>query len=153
MVTNMVIYLDLDTVTEMRTIYGVFDFLGDVGGLLDLLQLFAGMLVQFFAWLFGSNLNFFLIENLFKRDQKRKPELSFNRESDPVLEQVRQRSQARITRCNIFLRDHKSALMSRKGTKSIEKELDIVRFIRRQKMYEVALKTLFTRLDLFLIKN
>ena len=105
MVANMLILLELDTVTEMRTIYGVFDFLGDVGGLLDLLQLFAGINVRLFAWVAGSNLNIFLIETLFKKDQKRKAEISFTREADPVLDQIRQRNQVKITKCNSFIRN------------------------------------------------
>ena len=105
MVVNLGIYLDLDTVTEMRTIYGVFDFLGDVGGLLDLLQLFAGIIVRLFAWVAGSNLNIFLIETLFKKDQKRKADISFIREADPLLDQIKQRNQVKITKCNSFIRD------------------------------------------------
>ena len=39
------------------------------------------------------------------------------------------------------------------GESRIGQELDIIRFIRRQKMYEIAMKSLFTRIELFLIKN
>ena len=35
----------------------------------------------------------------------------------------------------------------------IYKELDLIRFIKRQKMYEIAMKLLFTKSDLFLIRN
>ena len=58
--------LSLDVVNHSRTIYGIFDFLGDVGGLLDLFRLFAEIIIALFAWLVGSNLQFFLIANLFK---------------------------------------------------------------------------------------
>ena len=39
------------------------------------------------------------------------------------------------------------------ATELISKELDIVRFIRRQKMYEIAMKLLFTKTEQFLIHN
>ena len=42
---SLIIFLNLETITQSRTIYGVFDFLGDVGGLLDLFRLAAELLV------------------------------------------------------------------------------------------------------------
>ena len=43
--------------------------------------------------------------------------------------------------------------MRRQGQEAIAKETDIIRFIRRQLMYETALKSLFTRVELYLMKN
>ena len=65
-------YTSLDTVEQYRTIYGVFDFLGDVGGLLDLFRLAAELLLKLIAGVFGSNLNLFLIHKLFRSDPKSK---------------------------------------------------------------------------------
>ena len=62
----MVFVLNLNIVTQSRSIYGFFDFLGDVGGLLDLFRLFAELLVSLVAWIFGSNFDSYLITHLFK---------------------------------------------------------------------------------------
>ena len=43
--------------------------------------------------------------------------------------------------------------LQEKAEDLISKELDLVRFIRRQKMYEIALKVLFSKSELFLIRN
>ena len=43
--------------------------------------------------------------------------------------------------------------MKKQGQDIIARETDIVRFIRRQLMYGIALKSLFTRVELFLMKN
>ena len=51
------------------------------------------------------------------------------------------------------MRDKKALQLMKRGEAHVGKELDIIRFIRRQKMYEIAMKNLFTRVDLFLIKN
>ena len=40
-VIDIILVLNLDTVTQYRSIYGFFDFLADVGGLLDLFLRFA----------------------------------------------------------------------------------------------------------------
>jgi len=56
--------------------------------------------------------------------------------------------------CNwvCMLKRNRVSLQS-KAAKLFEKELDVVRFIRRQKMYEVAMKTLFTKGEQYLIRN
>ena len=54
---------------------------------------------------------------------------------------------------NVCLRDKKSLIMRKQGQEAISKETDIIRFIRRQLMYEIALKSLFTRVELYLMKN
>ena len=43
--------------------------------------------------------------------------------------------------------------MIKQGVRSVEKELDVARFVHTQKTVRVALKSLFTRLELFLIKS
>ena len=43
--------------------------------------------------------------------------------------------------------------MKKKGIVRFEKELDIVRFTRKQMMLETVFKVLFTKLELFLLRN
>ena len=44
-------------------------------------------------------------------------------------------------------------LLRGKGKDRIGKELDIVKFMKKQMMMDTVLKTLFTRLELYLMKN
>ena len=69
---DLFIHLNLNTVEQSRSIYSFFDFLGDVGGLLDLFVLFAELLVSVVAWIFGSNFDSYLIANLFKTVTQKK---------------------------------------------------------------------------------
>ena len=61
--------MDLDKVSHMRSIYGVWDFLGDVGGLFDMLRLLAEPIVAFLSVLFGSGLERYLLSALFKKER------------------------------------------------------------------------------------
>ena len=87
---EFLIYLDLDTIDEYRTIYGVFDFLGDVGGLLDLFTLFAERLLALIGWLVGSDLNIYLASHLFKTESKTK-RINRSINNDPALHLIESR--------------------------------------------------------------
>ena len=63
------------------------------------------------------------------------------------------REKPRFKWLSVCLRDKKSLIMKKQGQDIIARETDIVRFIRRQLMYGIALKSLFTRVELFLMKN
>ena len=43
--------------------------------------------------------------------------------------------------------------MTEKGLDRIEKELDIVRFIQKKMMLETVFKVLFTKMELYLLRN
>ena len=62
--------LSFDTITENRRIYGVFDLLADIGGLLDSLQILSRNLFVLITWLFGSEFQFLLISRIFKLQSK-----------------------------------------------------------------------------------
>ena len=53
--------MSFDKTEYTRTIYGFFDWLGDVGGLNDMLYLVGGQVFAFISFLTGSGLNRFLI--------------------------------------------------------------------------------------------
>ena len=53
-------------VVETRQIYTIWDFLGDVGGLADMLKLLATPIISFVQLVFGSSLNRLLIKLIFK---------------------------------------------------------------------------------------
>ena len=110
------------------------------------------ILMNFTVWLFGSNLNFFLISELFKTDPK-KQATQIRNQIDPALKQIKKRKIAKFNRCNFCIRDKRNKLFTKYGSDSIERELDIVRFIRRQKMFDIVFRQLFTRVERYLIRN
>ena len=60
--------MSLDTVVHSRTIYNVFDWLGDIGGLMGILVSIGGFIMSLHTFSFGSKLDKLLIRNLFKHD-------------------------------------------------------------------------------------
>ena len=99
--------LNKDTITQYRSIYSFFDFLGDVGGLLDLFLRFAQFLVTLTAWLVGNDLTLFLISSLFKSKGTKKP-IGKPQQPKTDVDRIQQRGGIRIRWCNRLLRDKKS---------------------------------------------
>ena len=60
------IIMSLDTVVHNRVIYNVFDWLGDIGGLLGILASLGGVLMSMLTYCFGSKMDRFLTGKLFK---------------------------------------------------------------------------------------
>ena len=54
-----------------RSIYSVLDFLGDVGGLFSILITIGEIIVTIPTYLFGAQIEYYLIEHLFKRHNKK----------------------------------------------------------------------------------
>ena len=50
-----------------RSIYSFFDWVGDVGGLLDGLKIFGGFIMSAYTTLVGNPLSAFLAKKLFKK--------------------------------------------------------------------------------------
>ena len=71
------IYLSADLNEIKRSIYTIWDLLGDVGGLLEMLKLLASPLVTMFTLLSGAGLEKYIHESLFKVQRKSKPNSSF----------------------------------------------------------------------------
>ena len=57
--------LNFDSVTETRQIYTIWDFLGEVGGLMDMLKLIGQPLISLIHIIFGSGLSRLLFRSLF----------------------------------------------------------------------------------------
>ena len=60
--------MNRDVVNNVRSIYNALDYLGDVGGLLDMLRLMGGGYLSFFVMIFGDNLKLHIFEGLFVED-------------------------------------------------------------------------------------
>ena len=52
-----------------RSIYTLLDLLGDVGGLLDGLKIFGGMLTSLITCVFGNPLTAFIVNAVYKVDK------------------------------------------------------------------------------------
>ena len=61
-----------DHVCYTRAIYGFWDFLGDVGGLFDMLKIIVYPVTVLFTTLFRTGLNQYLLSALFQIEKKRK---------------------------------------------------------------------------------
>ena len=57
--------MSLDTVSYSRSIYSVFDLLGDVGGLYSILLDIGAIIAMIPAFVFGSSLDRFLSSGIF----------------------------------------------------------------------------------------
>lgn len=54
-----------DVIEERRQVYSFWDYIGDIGGLNDFLQVVGGILMSICTTIRGSGLNKYLVERLF----------------------------------------------------------------------------------------
>ena len=66
MMKAFIVTLEPDAIREVRQIYTLWDALGDIGGLADMLQLIGWPIVAFANAIFGSGINRSLLQQLFK---------------------------------------------------------------------------------------
>ena len=112
-----------DIINNTRSIYNALDFLGDVGGLFDMLCIVGNICLQFLTFIFGSGLDSYLVTNLFKTND-------LNAE-DP-LENINQRTPLRIRAFSLFLgRTTPEKRRLQKGLSRIDKQQDFVRFVKK----------------------
>ena len=64
--------MNTDYISHVRHVYSFLDFLGDVGGLFDMLKIVGEVLVSGVTLLAGSGLNRFIIASMFKFQEKPK---------------------------------------------------------------------------------
>ena len=64
--------MTLDVISHSRSIYTVWDFAGDVGGLFDMLKLIGEVLISLMTMIFGSSLNKHMLEKLYRLDKQSK---------------------------------------------------------------------------------
>ena len=61
----VILTLEGDSIVHVRSIYTVWDVLGDIGGLIDMLRFMVQPLVIGANFIFGSGLTRYLLGNLF----------------------------------------------------------------------------------------
>ena len=70
------------------------------------------------------------------------------------MEDLAKRQPFRLERkCFHFMRSKKEKRMFRRGRSIINKELEVDHFLRSIRMIRIALKTLFSRTEMFLLRN
>ncbi len=65
---SFVVMFNPEKLNNSRSIYNFLDFLGDVGGLFDMLCIVATVLLLVSTFIFGSGLSQYLLSNIFKVD-------------------------------------------------------------------------------------
>ena len=151
-----------DETAHNRAIYTLFDLLGDIGGLLEMMTYLAQIVWSIVNRLSGSQLTKYLIGVLFFTDRvfvtnQEERKLGQTTLKHDLVKSVK--SQQRISfSCCLRMRSKRSRDLRRikqfeKGENRIANELDIVHFIRQQKITQVALKHLFNKVEYFLMKR
>ena len=92
----MIIEQDFTTVEYTRSIYTVWDLLGDIGGLFDMMKQIASPLISFLSFILGSGLETHLIQLLFKVQKKHADKTS-------ILSFIKNRKPFRSKLCNYLL--------------------------------------------------
>ena len=121
--------------------------LGDIGGLVDGLRLCGYMLVALCQFLLGNPLNRFLVDSLFKRESNSPASTGSLKSRIKHLEARRPYFTASC------FRRAKEERMMKEGLARASKELELDEFIRLQKKLRVMLKTMYTRLERFMLTN
>lgn len=146
--------MELDLHTVDRTVYTYFDMLGDVGGIAAFFWEYGGYIVALTA---GNGLSYELLRATFKQENF---EPVKGKGIDGRLEQFNGRQPVgdawHIPYCNdcrcLFVSRTRRRRIER-GERRYESELDIGKFIARQRRQFIAFKVLFTRMERFLLAN
>ena len=67
--------INMSKIVHKRSVFSFWDFLGDVGGLYDMLILIGGWAVSIIHMLTGSGLERHIIRNLFSVERKQRGEI------------------------------------------------------------------------------
>ena len=119
--------MSLDLVAYSRSIYSILDFLGDVGGLYSILLDLGIILVTIQSFVFGSFLEKFLRLNIFKRYSI----------------MMKENNKVSKNRCSgLCLQDKSIRKFKKRAKLRIEKELDIVNFMKKQLKLSIAIESL-----------
>ena len=136
-----------------REVYSFLDWLGDVGGLKDALFMIGVFILFIHVVIRGNRLEAWLIESYFRKpsvNEKEKGDASLQAKID----QIKERIPYKLTnRCCYCLRSIKEKRIIDKGIDRTFNELEVDQFIRQQKQMRVAMKVLFTKLELYLLRN
>ena len=139
-----------------RSIYSFLDLLGDVGGLFDALKGIASFIITIYFGLFGDPINSYLLRKLFLQNPKEendKEPLNRNSIKEKMQFLDRRKPFALPKILCILCRNKKQKRKIEAGLGRVEQELDIIKFLKSQMKIDIAIKTLFSKAERYLIKN
>ena len=120
--------------------YSFWDLSGDIGGLVEILKTSGGLLISFMTIFKGSNLDKYLISQLFFLESKSESKVK------------RKHAKFESLLC-LLKRKRQKFNMYSKGLSRIDKELDLVEFIRHQLIDKISMNLLFTKPESYLMKH
>ena len=134
-----------ETYTHQRQIYTPLDFIGDVGGFTDALQ-YIGVFVMWMAQ--GNSVIAFLTSNIFRKANSQSGEIG------PVKAiQMREKLRPRTCSSPLCLRRRRWATFERQAKSKIDRELDILTYLRKLFKLEAAFKVIFTKSERLLLSS
>ena len=116
-----------EIIHHQRNIYSPLDYLGDVGGLLDAMIAIGSAFVTLIHYLFGNGLTASLIKQIFKKDNSQSIS---DKSPQCLLDLLQKRKRLKVNSFKCY-RQKKLKEMKLRAEKSIDDELDIIKFIRR----------------------
>ena len=138
--------------SHKRTSYSYFDLLGDIGGLFASFKLIGFFILSVISLIQGSQINRFIMETIFMKDGfhvSSRKDLNTDHEQEKMAKAVKvisMKQPIRFGRCSLACCLNRSEMkLQKRGYKRVQRELDLVRFIRNQKLFEIAFQTLFTK--------
>ena len=138
--------MDHDTIEYERSVYTVWDWMGDVGGLFGTLSILGYYIVSIASQITGNSLVREMIENLFLIEASKR----WTEDAD-IGTWLRRRKPVKFVRYNLLKcsRDKTHHQLKDK----VEKELDIIEYLKKQMINEVSQRLLFTRLQRHLFRH
>ena len=147
----MKVGLSPDRVLYRRQFYTLLDLIGDVAGLLCGLYILGSGFMFLYTLVRGHPVMSYLLSSVYLVDKSIVPQYESDRASIHRMK-VRHNFQLPFSYCHC-LRKQREKRMIERGLKRSLQELEIDRFIRAQKKMRIVLKTLFTRIERFLLSN
>ena len=120
--------MSLDTQEHGRSIYSILDFLGDVGGLNSILLSIGQIFITAFSFIFGSALEKMLKTSVFENKNKKRPDEENKDQTLGAKIKEQTNFMSRLLKFCFCTKRRKSLALA---MKKIQKELDVVTYIRR----------------------
>ena len=102
---------------------------------------------------FGNPMTAHLLRNIFIRDSKRSDSNKSDSRESQITQMITRKRFEMKYRFSSCLNSRKEKRLAEIGLQRAMKELEVDRFIVSQMRFRIALKTIFTRVEQFLIKN
>ena len=130
--------MDPDIIIYTREVETFWDFFGDIGGLLQIMSICGGFLVNFSNMLAGKSLDSHLISQLFFIEKESKPG----------------RKRARLDNRSLLMCSQKNhRKLFERGKSMIEDQLDLVKFVRQLLLLRTGHKMIFSSNERYLMRH